>query len=125
MLHSKPPIKTIPLLIAISGLIAIGSIGYIASLSSAFAQEPDSLSILKTALQLELTRANVALVNSSSQRLLVRDNAALSHYLHKQGWSWTDQMGARVVYQQNSQRLHANCGMYSRHYMICDLDRKP
>lgn len=113
------------LITATGGLILLGGLGYIASLSTAFAQEPDTPAILRAALRLELTRTGVASVNNSKQRLLIRNDAALNRYLQIHDWQWIDQMGARSVYGRQSQRLNANCGMYSRHYMICDLDRLP
>ena len=74
---------------------------------------------------MELTRANVTLVNSNQKRLLVKTFSSLKTHLEKQGWIWMDQAGAVVSYHKGNQNLYANCGMYSRNYMICDLSHTP
>ena len=96
--------------------------GFLTTFQSALTQESDPLVILGTILRLELSRADALAINGDEHRLLVRNNAALKHYLESQGWTWVDQMGALTTYRQNSQFIHANCGMYSRFYMICDLE---
>ena len=125
MAHTVMSLKLRYLIAAVGGFIFLCGLGYIASLSTAFAQEPDTPAILRAALRLELTRTGVASVNNSQQRLLVRNNAVLTRYLQMHSWQWSDQLGARAIYDRNTQKLNANCGMYSRLYMICDLDRSP
>ncbi|MEM7795305.1 MAG: hypothetical protein AAF579_12760 [Cyanobacteria bacterium P01_C01_bin.118] len=97
-------------------------LGFLATFQSALRQESDLLVILGTILRLELSRADALAINGDTQRLLVRNNAGLQHHLEAQGWTWVDQMGALTIYRQNSQFMHANCSMYSRFYMICDLE---
>lgn len=74
---------------------------------------------------MELTRANVTPINSNKKRLLVKTFSSLKTYLEKQDWIWMDQGGAVVSYRKENQNLYANCGMYSRNYMICDLSQTP
>jgi hypothetical protein len=104
------------------GLIILCSLGFFAKFGAALDQESDSLAILGTILRLELSRADVLAIEGNKQRLLVRNNTALQHHLEAQGWTWTDQMGALSTYHQTSQVMYANCAMYSRFYMICNLD---
>lgn len=92
---------------------------------AALSQEKDTPEILKAAISMELTRANVAMVSSNQQRLLVRTFPSLKTYLEQHGWTWKDQMGAFVVYSKEKRRLDANCVMYSRSYMICNLNQVP
>ncbi len=74
---------------------------------------------------MELTRDYVTPINSNQKRLLVKTFSSLKTHLEKQGWIWMDQAGAVVSYQKKNQNLYANCGMYSRNYMICDLRLMP
>lgn len=74
---------------------------------------------------MELTRTNVAMVGSNQQRLLIRTFPSLKTYLEQYGWTWKDRMGAVVVYSKVHRRLDANCVMYSRNYMICNLNQVP
>lgn len=92
---------------------------------AALSQEKDTPEILKTAMFMELTRTNVATVGDHQQRLLIRTFPSLKTYLEQYGWTWKDQMGAVVVYSKVKRRLNANCVMYSRSYMICNLNQVP
>jgi hypothetical protein len=103
----------------------IGTLLFLLLFGSALNQEKDTADILKSVFSMELNRATVAPVNSSQKRLLVKDFSALKTYLEEKGWTWTDQMGAFVKYHKKDQYLDANCGMYSRNYMICDLNQTP
>lgn len=92
---------------------------------TALNQEKDTPEILKAILSLEVTRADIAVVGSNPKRMLVRSFSSLRSHLEQQGWTWQDQLGAQVVYRKDEQPLNGSCGMYSRHYMICDLDQNP
>lgn len=103
------------------GLLLLMGIGAIASSSAALSQEPDTPAILRAAFRLKLTRSDVVMVNRDPQRLLIRNTDDLNHHLKDQGWVWVDQLGANSTYRQNDQTLNVTCGMYSQHFMICDL----
>jgi hypothetical protein len=114
--------------IAVGFLMVCFSVGVLCSLflfGTALRQEKDTPDILRVVLSMELTRVNVAEVNSNQKRLLVKTFSSLKTHLEKQGWIWTDQAGAIVSYRKGNQNLHASCGMYSRNYMICDLSQTP
>lgn len=91
---------------------------------TALNQEKDTPEVLKAAMRMELSRSNAVRISSSQQRLLVRDSG-LTTYLEQRGWTLADRLGAMFVFRQGKQKLMANCGMFSRNYMICDLDRVP
>ncbi len=92
---------------------------------SALRQEKDTPDILKSVFSMELNRSSVMPVNSNQKRLLVKSFSSLKTHLEKKGWTEIDQMGAFVLYRKSSQSLSASCGMYSRNYMICDLNKTP
>lgn len=106
-------------------LIASGILTFLLYFGTALSQEKDTPEILKTAMFMELTRTNVAMVGDHQQRLLIRTFPSLKTYLEQYGWTWEDQMGAVVVYSKEKRRLNANCVMYSRNYMICNLNQVP
>ncbi|MBF2063241.1 MAG: hypothetical protein IGS39_02225 [Calothrix sp. C42_A2020_038] len=74
---------------------------------------------------MELTRANASIIGSNRQRLLVRSSSDLKTYLEQHGWMWKEQLGGMVIYYREEQRLDADCRMYSRNYMICNLNQIP
>lgn len=92
---------------------------------TALRQEKDTPDILKAAFEIELNSTDVTTINSNPKRLLVRSFDALKIYLEQQGWTWADQFGSAVIYHKGNLRLDADCGMYSRNYMICDLGKIP
>jgi hypothetical protein len=94
---------------------------FLLQFGSALNQEPDTANILKAALHMELNRTDVMVVNYQPKRLLVRNFPALKTHLKQQGWTWIDQAGAVVIYHRRNERMAANCHMYSRNYMICNL----
>ncbi|MBE9014544.1 hypothetical protein IQ250_30595 [Pseudanabaenaceae cyanobacterium LEGE 13415] len=102
-------------------LCATGGLGFFLYFGAALSQERDTPEILKSALQMELGGRNVVLVNGNRDRLLVRSFDSLRTHLEQQGWTWEDQFGAVTFYRKDNQRVLANCGMYSRRYMLCDL----
>jgi hypothetical protein len=104
---------------------SVGVLFFLSLFGTALRQEKDTPDILRTVLSMELTRANVTPINSNKKRLLVKTFYSLKTYLEKQGWIWIDQGGAVVSYRKENQNLYANCGMYSRNYMICDLNQTP
>lgn len=106
-------------------LIASSIFTFFFYFGAALSQEKDTPEILKTAIFMELTRTNVAKVGDHQQRLLIRTFPSLKTYLEQYGWIWKDQMGAVVVYSKDKRHLNANCVMYSRSYMICNLNQVP
>jgi hypothetical protein len=80
-------------------VLSIGGVLVLLQFRSALWQESDTPNILKAALFMELTHADVAVVNSKPQRLLVKTFSSLKIYLEQQDWTWVDQMGAVVWYQ--------------------------
>jgi hypothetical protein len=102
---------------------SVGVLFFLSLFGTALRQEKDTPDILRAVLSMELTRANVTPVNSNQKRLLVKTFSSLTTHLGKQGWIWIDQAGAVVSYRKGNQNLYANCGMYSRNYMICDLSQ--
>lgn len=107
--------------IALILLCSAGGLAFFVYFGAALSQERDTSDIVKAALQMEFSGKNVALINKNRDRLLVRSFDTLRTHLEQQGWTWKDQLGAAVFYQRNNQQLYANCGMYSRRYLICDL----
>ncbi len=121
-------LKSSRLLIFVSSLglfLIVGVLFFLYQFGSALRQEKDTPDVLKAAFHIELTRTDVATINSNPKRLLVRTFDALKVYMEQQGWTWTDQLGGMVIYHKGSQRLYSGCGMYSRSYMICDLSQIP
>ncbi|MBD1864573.1 MULTISPECIES: hypothetical protein [Trichocoleus] len=102
-----------------------GALLFFLYFGTALSQEDDTPDILRSALQMELTHADITAVKSNPKRLLVRSFSALKTHLEQRGWTWVDQMGSLVVYRQAAQQLNANCAMYSRSYMLCDLSEVP
>ncbi|BAZ10365.1 hypothetical protein NIES4071_21800 [Calothrix sp. NIES-4071] len=98
---------------------------YLLTFATAINQEKDTAEIIKTAILMELTRSNTSVVDSNQQRLLVRSFPSLTTYLEQHGWTWADQMGAMVLYNKEKRCLNAKCQMYSRNYMICNLNQVP
>ncbi len=88
-------------------------------------QEKDTPEILKAAMRMELSLSTAARIGSGQQRLLVRASSGLESYLNQRGWTLADRLASLFIFRQGKQRLDADCGMYSRNYMICDLDRVP
>lgn len=115
------------LLVLKSFLLVLGSsiLIYLFSFTTAINQEKDTPEIIKTAIFMELTRTNACVVGSNQQRLLVRSYSDLKTYLEQHGWMWTDQLGAMVMFHKSERRLSSNCRMYSRNYMICNLNQAP
>jgi hypothetical protein len=103
----------------------VGILSFFFLFGSALRQEKDTPDILGSILSMELTRATVMPVNSNQKRLLVKSFSSLKTHLEEKGWTEIDQMGAFVRYRKSSQSLNASCGMYSRNYMICDLNKTP
>lgn len=120
-------LKNYSLLMLKGFLLVLGSsiLIYFLPFATAINQEKDTPEIVKAAISMELTRANASIVGSNQQRLLVRSFPSLKTYLEQHGWMWTDQMGAMVIYRKEKRRLDANCVMYSRNYMICNLNQVP
>lgn len=110
-----------------SFLLILGSsiLIYLFSFATAVNQEKDTPEIIKTAIFMELTRTNASVVGSDQQRLLVRSYTDLKTYLKQHGWIWTDQLGAMLIFHKSERRLFSNCRMYSRNYMICNLNQAP
>lgn len=111
---------TIAVLVLLSGAGAFFLI-----FGSALGQERDTPDVLKAILQLELSRADVVAIKGNPQRLSVRSFSSLQASLERQNWILDDRLGAAVFYHKSNQKLMANCGAYSRYYLICDLDRVP
>lgn len=115
-------VSKFPVLLTVIGTaLFLMGVGYLALLSTAFSQEPDSPAIVQTALHLELTRSQTMPVQNNLQRLLIRNNTDLTRYLEQQGWTQVDQLGSATFYRQNNQALISYCSMYSSRYMIGDL----
>jgi hypothetical protein len=109
----------------LGGAIAIVGFLFFWRFGTALFQEPDTPAVIQAALQMELERAGVRTVSGNPRRLVVRTFGSLDRYLVKQGWTRIDQAGAAVFYEKDKQRLDATCGMFSRNYMICDLNQVP
>jgi hypothetical protein len=109
----------------LGGAIVMGGFLFLWRFGTALFQEPDTPAVIQAALQMEFKRTGVGQVNSNPRRLLVRTFGSLDRHLVKQGWTRIDQAGAVIFYEKNKQRLDANCGMFSRNYMICNLNQTP
>ena len=112
-------------LLTLSSFLGLLAILFLFRFGTALHQEKDTPDILKAAFKIELSGTDITTINSNPKRLLVRSFDALKVYLEQQGWSWTDQAGSFVTYHHQNLRLNANCVMYSRNYMICNLSEIP
>lgn len=113
--------KSKQLSISALALVSTGGLLFVLYFGAALFQEPDTLDIVKAAIALERTNTDAAIVNSNANRVLVRSSTGVTPYLERQGWTRTNQFGALGTYRKGNQQLYANCGMYSRRYMICSL----
>lgn len=118
---------TIALLILCGSGAILGSLAFFIYFGAALSQERDTSDIFKAAIEMEWNRRDSALVNSNPNRLLIRAGSqGLNTHLGQQGWFQTDRVGALISYRKGNQKLNANCGMFSRRYLICDTQvRKP
>jgi hypothetical protein len=107
----------------LSLLSASGLLLFFWYFGSALGQEKNTPDVLKAIVDMELSRRDVRAIASNPNRLLVRNFYTLRTHLEQQGWTWQDQFGPRVIYQQESQSLFADCHKYSRGYMICKLSK--
>lgn len=115
----------IALLILSSAGAILGGLAFFIYFGAALSQERDTSDVLKAAIEMEWHRSTSALVNSNPNRLLIRAGSpGLDTHLGKQGWIQTDRFGALIVYRKGIQTLDASCGMFSRRYLICNLQVK-
>lgn len=112
--------------LAIASLILLsgGTIFLYLYFAAALSQERDTPDVLKAALEMELSRADVNPIHANPNRLLVRASG-LETYLGQQGWSQVDRFGALRIYGKGSQRLHVYCDAFSGRYLICKLYPNP
>ncbi len=98
---------------------------FLFNFGSAVTQEPDTLNILKAAMQIQFNHTSIAAVADNKQRFLVREFSGLTLHLERQGWTFFDRIGASVFYHKGTERLSTDCRMYTRNYLLCNLDRIP
>ncbi|HTL88558.1 MAG TPA: hypothetical protein VL134_04100 [Leptolyngbya sp.] len=93
---------------------------------AALAQERDTPDVIKAAVKLELTSADVVPIHDNPNRLIIRAGSlGFKTYLEQQGWVEVDRLGALRVYRRGTQRLHAYCDMFSTRYAICKIYPNP
>jgi hypothetical protein len=117
------------------GLLGLLGLAFLFVFHAALGQEKDTPDILQAIARMELSRVNVVRVKDNPRRLVTRTFSDLKAYLAQSNpaqpkldpsaWEWVDQMGAMSIYRRGKERLMVSCGMYSRMYMICDLNRDP
>jgi hypothetical protein len=113
-------------IVLLSAFCGLGALFLFLYFQAALGQEKDTPDLVKAALTIELTSADMAWVSANQQRVLVRSSSsALKTYLEDKGWTFADQMGGYIVYKKGDQTLNPNCEMYSGRYSLCDLSRIP
>lgn len=88
------------------------------------------LPYLRAMVKLELTDTNLVLITPDATILMQKCcpqplSQPLTDFLTPMGWIYQDQMGAALLYAQGQNRLTATSRMFSRRYVVYDLERAP
>jgi len=86
-------------------------------------QEGNPLLIASAIIRLEL--GNDQLVHLSDRKLIQKSGEVeiLNSYLSEKGWVFSDRLGSGLFYQKDADLLFVHSRMYTRFYIVYELDR--
>ncbi len=91
-----------------------------------FVQEGNPLPVLWGILRLEFSRGDVVRISPQwDGMLMIRAGQGLSpltEHLGDHGWQLEEQLGSMAFYAAGDNRLSVHLRMFTRWYVICDLD---
>jgi hypothetical protein len=104
-------------------ILSIGAGGLYLVFGAALNQEKDTANVFRAIAQSHLSGNSAVAIQPGSDRWLVRDIAGVNRVLQERGFAYHDRAGALIMYRSENQHLNVSCGMFSRFYMICEVEK--
>jgi hypothetical protein len=107
--------------------VVVFSVAFLILFGEIIVQEGNPYHIIRAALVLELTGAEIVPVSSAGTKLIQKTGPEepLTAYLSALGWSFRERLGAVVFYEKDDATLSAEARMLTRRYVVFELDRNP
>lgn len=87
-------------------------------------QEGNPLPVARSIVTLELTESDIVSVNERVLLQKAGPELPLTSYLENHGWEFKDRLGAGIFYEKDSALMFAEARMFTRFYVIYELDRE-
>lgn len=90
-------------------------------------QEGNPFPVLRSAIQLELSGADVVPVAGEGILYIQKAGSEepLTDYLSGYGWAFSERLGSSIFYERNGETLYADSRMLTRRYVVYELDQHP
>ncbi|QUL98728.1 MAG: hypothetical protein IMF26_01175 [Candidatus Fermentithermobacillus carboniphilus] len=85
------------------------------------------MAVLIGILRLELGNKDIVLISDSDHKFIARDGSEepLTKLLAAYGWQFVDRLGSGIFYRRDGQTLYVDARMFTRRYVIYDLEHHP
>jgi hypothetical protein len=102
-------------------------VAFFAIFANIIFQEGNPLPLLNAIIKLEFADEYITRLTGEGCRLLQQSGPEneLTRYLAGYDWVLADQMGSHLCYERNGQTLTAEARMFTRRYVVYELDREP
>ena len=103
------------------------SFAFFAIFANIIFQEGNPLPLLSVIMKLEFSDQDIIRMNGQGYRLLQKfgPEDQLTEYLAGFDWILSERLGSCLCYEKNGQKLTAEARMFTRRYVVYELDREP